>query len=383
MTRQGTSGFDPAGDAEPTSARPGPSYAPSVSSAVRFVLGLGVGALVAIGVGYVTGVKPADVVRFASGVSPWLVIGCVASSFVVIAFQSVRWCAVMWPLLRLTYGQAYRAQLVGFMFNALLPARGGDLLRVQYLGRRTGKSRATILGTEVVDRWLDWWGWIPTFLVLCVVSHPPFWLFKALGIFGSVLIGWALVMLFLTRRGFNPAGGTRFARIWTALKTGVTAFRSPRIWGIALLLGPLPWLWESLAISVAAGAFGIHISWLMAFSVLIGFNLAMVVPSPGSVGTLEAGGVAAMVFFHIDQSRALAFQLVYHLTQLLPGIVTGIAILVAEGEKIFGRKELPLDQAEAEGEGAGPDARRLDSLGQTSQSASVIARSDKPKTSPI
>jgi glycosyltransferase 2 family protein len=340
MTQQGTSGLDPSADAGPTSARSGPAYLPSVSSVVRFVLGLGVGALVAIGVGYITGVKPADVVRFASGVSPWLVIGCVASSFVVLAFQSVRWCAVMWPLLRLTYGQAYRAQIVGFMFNALLPARGGDLLRVQYLGRRTGKSRATILGTEVVDRWLDWWGWIPTFLVLCLVSHPPFWLFKALGIFGCVLIGWALFMLFLTRRGFNPAGGTRFARIWMALKTGVSAFRSPRIWAIALLLGPLPWLWESLVISVAAGAFGIHISWLMAFSVLIGFNLAMVVPSPGALGSVEAGGTAALMFFGVDQSKAMAFMFVYHLTQLLPGVIGGVVLLIVERERLFGQKAM-------------------------------------------
>ena len=331
---QGNSELNPSED----TGQAGPAYMPSVSGALRFVLGLGVGVLVAIGVGYATGVRPADVVRYASGVSPWLVVGCVASSFVVLAFQSARWHAVMWPLLRLTYGQAYRAQIVGFMFNAFLPARGGDLLRVQYLGRRTGKSRATILGTEVVDRWLDWWGWIPTFLVLCLVSHPPFWLYKALGIFGGVLLGWAVVMLLLTRRGWSPGGDTRFARVWAALKAGITAFRSPRIWAIALLLGPLPWLWESLAISVAAQVFGIDISWLMAFSVLIGFNLAMVVPSPGALGSVEAGGTAALLFFGVDQSKAMAFMFIYHLTQLLPGVIGGVVLLIVERERLFGPK---------------------------------------------
>ena len=74
----------------------------------------------------------------------------------------------------------------------------------------------------------------------------------------------------------------------------------------------------------------------LAFSVLIGFNVAMVVPSPGAVGTVEAGGTAALVFFGVDQSRALAFMFVYHFTQLLPGIASGVAILVAEGERLFG-----------------------------------------------
>jgi uncharacterized protein (TIRG00374 family) len=340
MTQQKTSGLNPSEDAAPAShgaARPG---RPSASGVLQSGLGLCAGVLVAIAVGYASGVKPAEVVRFASGVSPWLVLGCAASSFVVLAFQSARWHAVMWPLLRLTYAQAYRAQIISFMFNAVVPARGGDLLRVQYLGRRTGTSRATILGTEVVDRWIDWWGWIPTFLVLCLVSPPPAWLYKALGIFGSVLLTWALVMVFLTRRGFRSVGETRFGRVWAALKTGIKVFRSPRIWAIAFFLGPLPWLWESLAISVAARAFGIDINCLMAFSVLIGFNLAMVVPSPGALGSVEAGGTAALLLFGVDQSKAMAFMVIYHLTQLLPGVIGAVALLTVERERLFGQKAL-------------------------------------------
>ena len=309
----------------------------SLGAVVRFGLGLPVGLAIAVGVGYLVGARPADVARYAAGVSPWLILGCVASSFMVLALQSLRWHSVMRPLLGLRYGQAYRAQLVGFMFNAMLPARGGDLLRVQYLGRRTGKSRATILGTEVVDRWLDWWGWIPTFLVLSVVSHPPFWLYKALGVFGSALAAWALVMLVLTRRGFVPREGSRLGRVWAALQTGIQAFRSPRTRAIAFLLAPLPWLWESFVISLAANVFGIHIDWIVAFSVMIGFNLAMVVPSPGAIGSVEAGGTAALIFFGVDQSRALAFMFVYHMSQLLPGVLGGVLLLIVEKEWLAGR----------------------------------------------
>jgi glycosyltransferase 2 family protein len=315
-----------------------PIHRISASGVIRAICGLGLGAAIATGVGYAVGARPASIVAYAAGVSPLMVAGCAVSGFVVLALQSARWHSVMRPLLGLSYAQACRAQLVGFLFNAMLPARGGDLLRVQYLGRRSGKSRATILGTEVVDRWLDWWGWIPTFLVLCVLSHPPYWLFKALGIFGSLLVAWAAGMLVATRSGFRPRSDTRVGRIWTALATGVRAFRSPRIWAIALLLAPLPWLWESLAITWAARAFGIELSWLMAFSVLIGFNLAMVVPSPGAVGSVEAGGTAAMLFFGIDQSKAMAFMFVYHFTQLLPGVMGGVVLLVVEREKLFGAR---------------------------------------------
>jgi hypothetical protein len=44
------------------------------------------------------------------------------------------------------------------------------------------------------------------------------------------------------------------------------------------------------------------------------------------------------VYFGVDQSAALGFMFVYHFSQLLPGIALGAAILVAEGEKLFGKE---------------------------------------------
>jgi uncharacterized membrane protein YbhN (UPF0104 family) len=84
----------------------------------------------------------------------------------------------------------------------------------------------------------------------------------------------------------------------------------------------------------------------MAFSVLMGFNLAMIVPTPGAVGTVEAGGTAALAFFGFDQSKALAFMIVYHFTQLIPVLIAGVAILVAE-RGAFLRAAKPFGRAEA------------------------------------
>jgi uncharacterized protein (TIRG00374 family) len=305
---------------------------------VRALLGLLAGLTFAGVAGWWLGVKPGEVARYVGGVSPWAVAGCVASSFVVLAFQSLRWHLVMGPLLGLRYAQAYRAQVVGMMFNALLPARGGDLLRVQYLGRRTGKSRATILGTEVVDRWLDWWGWFPVLFVLALTGTVPSWLYKALGLFALLLASWAGMMFLLSRRGYQPKAGSRFGAAYDSFRTGVRAFQSRRMLLLALVIAPLPWLWESMVIRWAAQAFDIHLSLAMAFSVLIGFNVAMVVPSPGAVGSVETGGTAALVYFGVDQSSAMAFMFIYHFSQLLPGIAFGATILVAEGEKLFGSR---------------------------------------------
>jgi uncharacterized membrane protein YbhN (UPF0104 family) len=303
---------------------------------LRSLLGVSVGLLVACIAGYLGDVKLSEVAKSFAGVPAWAVGACAASGFVMFALQSLRWHAVMKPLLGLRYGQAYRAQVVGYMFNAVLPARGGDLLRVQYLGRRTGKSRATILGTEVVDRWLDFWGWIPTVLVLAIVSDVPSWIYKALGIFGGLLIAWGGTMVVLSRRGFAPRPGSRVAALYGAFRAGVEVFSSKRILGIALGIAPLSWMWEAFAIHGITPAFDIHLTLTQAFCVLIGFNLAMVVPSPGAIGTQETGGTLALRVFGVDSSRALAFMVVYHLAQLVPGIVAGVVILATEGERLFG-----------------------------------------------
>lgn len=322
----------------PSPAEAAPPRRSGAHLALRAILGLIGGLLVAGVAGWWLGVKPAEVLGYVVGVPVWSVVFCVASSFVVLGFQSLRWYEVMGPLLHLRYLDAYRAQAVGEMFNDLLAARAGDFLRVQYLGRRTGKSRAVILGTEAVDRWLDWWGWFPVLFVLALLGPVPSWLYKALGLFAMALASWATLMIVLARRGYVPKPGSRLGEAFASFRTGIEAFSSWRTLVLAVAVAPLPWLWEAFAIRTAAHGFGIDLTLAMAFSVLIGFNVAMVVPSPGSIGSIETGGTAALVYFGVDQSKALGFMFVYHFSQLLPGIALGAAILVGQGEKLFGKQ---------------------------------------------
>ena len=287
------------------------------------------------------GIRPGDVAHALREVSPSMVLGCIASAFVVFALQALRWHSVMQPVTGLRYTEAYRALLVGTMFNALLPARGGDLLRVQYLGRRTGKSRAQILGTEVVDRWLDWWGWIPLVLAFALTGEVPRWIFTVLGVIGGLLVLGALGLLLLLHlgRGWQALQtSSRFGRAYRSFRDGARAFVSYRSLLIAWTIAPLPWLWESLVLRWAGRAFAIHLTVAQAFSVLVGLNLGMFVPSPGAIGSMETAGTTALVLCGAGRPAALAFMFVYHLTQLAPGLASGAAVLIAEGELLFGRR---------------------------------------------
>jgi uncharacterized membrane protein YbhN (UPF0104 family) len=93
-------------------------------------------------------------------------------------------------------------------------------------------------------------------------------------------------------------------------------------------VGPLPWIWEALVIVVSSRAVGLHLGPVEAFCVLTTFNLAMVLPAPGNVGTMEGGGTLALVQLGAPPETALAFMLLYHLVQMVPNACAGAMVLL-------------------------------------------------------
>ena len=302
---------------------------------IRTLLGLVAGLLAAGAVVFYLRISQQDLVASLHDVVTLPLLWAAAGGLVLMALQALRWWVVMRPLLNLSYGQSYRAMMVGFFFNVLLPARGGDLLRVQYLGRRTGISRAKLLGTEIVDFWSDKWGWVAAFPLLCLFGTPPAWLFRALLAIGGAVIGVG-VLLALMASGFLRQGPQ-----WlTNLRDGFAVNHWKRLLVVETLIAPLPWLWETAVIMVAGRALGLDLTAMQAFAALTAFNVATAVPSPGNAGSFEAGGTLALIAFGIPKETALAFIFLYHLTQIVPGFFGGVLVLVMEGETLFGSRSI-------------------------------------------
>lgn len=302
---------------------------------LRTVLGLAAGLIAAGGVVIYLGISQQELVASLHDVAPQPLVLAAAGGLVLMALQALRWWIVMRPLLKLSYGQAYKAMMVGFFFNVLLPARGGDILRVQYLGKRTGISRAKLLGTEIVDFWSDKWGWVAAFPLLCLIGSPPEWLFRALLAIGGAVVGVG-ALLALMGSGLWRRGPQWLER----LRDGFAVNHWKRLLVVETLIAPLPWLWETFVIAVAGRALGLDLTPMQAFAALTAFNVATAVPSPGNAGSFEAGGTLALIAFGIPKETALAFIFLYHLTQVVPGFVGGVLILVVEGETLFGKRSL-------------------------------------------
>lgn len=249
----------------------------------------------------------------------------IAAGFGVVALQSLRWWVVTRPVLRVRYGEAYGAMLVGGLLNAILPARAGDLLRVQYLAERAQVSRATLYGTELVDFWTDKSGWLPAFALLGLTGSPPSWMYRALAVMASIATALLAGVVVLRRRLRSATASDGWKGRFAA---GLTASDPMRLAITATVLAALPWAWEALAIRQVASAADITLRPLQAFVLLTAFNLAMIVPVPGGLGVHEAASAAVLVSLGVPVERAVAFAVVYHASQLLPYAVGGSLTLV-------------------------------------------------------
>jgi uncharacterized membrane protein YbhN (UPF0104 family) len=316
----------------------------------RALLGAAAGLTVAaLAIGYL-GISRLGFFGELRNAHPWPLLFAAVGGFVLLGFQSLRWWMVMRPVLPgLGYTNAYRAMLVGFFFNTLIPLRGGDLLRVQYLGRRTGVSRAKLLGTEVVDFFSDKWGWVSAFAIVCGVSlllpphrGPPAWLLNALAGFAALIAGVGLLLMAMgSKRWRHDAQGRPIGPVWlTNLRDGFAASRWRRLLVVETVLAPLPWLCETVMITVSSGALDLHLSPMQAFAALTAWNMGTAIPSPGNAGTFEATGTIALGASGVAPDKALAFVFLYHLAQVLPGMMAAAGLLVAEGETLFGRRNV-------------------------------------------
>ena len=88
--------------------------------------------------------------------NPMWLLASLTALFASYFFRALRW----WTIIRaaghsVPYWSVFRLLLIGLAGNALLPARGGEVLRVVLLRRRAGVARSFAVGTIFIERLSD------------------------------------------------------------------------------------------------------------------------------------------------------------------------------------------------------------------------------------
>jgi len=285
------------------------------------------------------GIEVAELRSALAGQDYVFLLPAAAALAVAVALRAWRWQLVFAHEARPRYQHVLNAMLAGYLFNTILPARAGELARVQVLGRRSGISRANVLATVVLERTYDL-----LVLVALLALASPFlphvgWLSAAVAL-GCALAGALLVAAFVVRRFGERAArrllrplawlpgidSDRARRVADNAVHGLATLRLTRLVAIAIAVTTASWL--ALAASTWFLVLGtdMDVGFGAAMLVVVATNLVLVLPSsPAALGTFEAAALLALAAYDVEREQALSFALVLHALNALPYIPIGYA----------------------------------------------------------
>ena len=270
----------------------------------------------------------------------WIVVMLIAQC-VDVLLRAWRWQRLLEPIQHVRYIRTLEYLLIGYLANNVLPARLGELVRCHYLGDREHISRATALGTVVVERVID------TAVVVTIASLAILVL-RVRGLVASaVLVGLAVtallvVGLIIGLTAHRLPGADRviaFARRWPKLvdltgklRGGLAVISRPRTLAEALVLSFFAWSATVVMFAAAAQALGVQLTTAQAALLASGVALATGIPSgPSNLGTFDLAAVAILGTFGVDRETSLAIALLAHASVLVITSTGGAVSLLRLG----------------------------------------------------
>lgn len=269
-----------------------------------------------------------------------------------IVIYAVSWVrAYRWRLLMqsvdLPLARVFRWVNIGYLFNNILPAKAGEVVRGYLSGRVIAGGFGKAASALLIERLLDVLSVVVLLgILVLVVPAVPDWVTRGGLLFGGVAVAGTAILVVLSRfgeRGIDwlwrlvrrvPVIGSEGVR--RALVNLLDGFSVLTAWRLlpGILAGTaLVWLGYAVFNYVIFLSFGmLSLPFSAATLVLGATGVAMVLPSsPGAIGVFESAGKAALVLYAVGESEALSAMLVLHLFTNLLLIVLGLVGLGAEG----------------------------------------------------
>lgn len=290
--------------------------------------------------------------------NPWFVAAAVGATCLDLTCRTFRWQGLLAPIRRVAFLPTLGYLLIGYFANNLLPARLGELVRSHYMGGREGFSRATALGTIVVERIVDIAVLVGlasvAILLLGVGGILASAVLVGLGVTGLLIVGLALALAMhrLPFAGRLVKWVERWPMVLSVagrLRGGLAIAGRPRTVVPTIAWSILAWAATAVGFAAAGQAVGVQLKWSETLLLSAGVALSTAIPAgPGYVGTFELAGVQIAGILGVPPAAGLAMTLVAHASGILVTSVGGAVALLRLG---WGRK--PLEEAARNRQGGG------------------------------
>lgn len=241
-------------------------------------------------------------------VRPGWLLAAVATYWIALALRSWRWGILLAPVRRLTFGQVFYGLLVGYAANNLLPARLGELVRADFVGRRYQTSRLSVVGTIVVERLFDVVVFIGFIFAGIAALHTTgdvrigqILHLVELVAAGCVLLVVLLLMVLRLRHKPLPRAITFLEKHLHALAQGLHLITGTREVALLILATAIVWSADTLTYWLMARALNTDLALLQLLLVMGMSCLAALIPAaPGNIGALQYALVLAFQLLGLE-----------------------------------------------------------------------------------
>lgn len=228
----------------------------------------------------------------------------------------------------------WKAMMLGWVINGLIPAKTGDLYRARAIGRAYPITLARTLGTIAVERLVDF-----AVLLLLVDAFalaffkgdlPPAFLglFLAIGALGLTVI----VALFAAPHlRLNPLSRFPWLAAGPLARFQEGFLQAPGNLPLLLMSTACLWLFESARLYLVLRALPLPALTItqVSLTALVGSALTAVPGLPGGVALVEGGIVAVLLYFGLSATAALSVALLDRAINYWSVLLIGSVIVVA------------------------------------------------------
>jgi uncharacterized protein (TIRG00374 family) len=283
-----------------------------------------------------------DVLAAANPVPLAGIVGIVAVQVVLRAF---RW-SVLLPRLegggRIPVARLVPPMLVGYLGNAVLPARLGEPMRAVLAARRERVGMPEALGSVLVERVVDVVTLAPVAFVAALIVGAPAWVLQLLGFTAA---GGAVILVTLLTVGVMPLVGLANRIVPTSragLRDVIARFgaslggpgRRPQLL-TAAAISTTAWFLDATSVWLVASSIGATIDYPSAMLISGIGTLGTAIPSaPGYVGTYELAVATIAGIVGVAPAPALALAVLVHVMTLGPVAIGGAVSVVGIGANL-------------------------------------------------
>ena len=207
----------------------------------------------------------------------------------------------------------YRAELIGYFGNNVLPLRLGELLRSYIVGKENHLSKSFVFGTVVLERLMDMLALISLAFLLFLIypleeSIRDYVLWS-----GIISIFTITIFLIILRRIKIIKADYKILIIIKRIIDGILSIRKEMVIPV-IISSLLIWCIYWLDVFLLQRAFQFNLSWAQVLTVLVISSAVLSIPSaPGMIGTFHAAVKYTMVdLFAFSANEGNSFAILMH-----------------------------------------------------------------------